>query len=125
MKKFSKRIVQRLLPSVTRSCSPQAVVDYPEPLSITHSHPPPAIGYSQSCINKLPVELFRQIFLLIVDDIPDYPCIFSVEDTTVTISANFNSPPPSFHSGVLHLESYCTFNARDLVAHPGHVSWAR
>jgi len=47
-----------------------------------------------SHIHRLPVELLQHLFLLIVNDIPDCPSIFSFGDTT--ISANVASPPLLF-----------------------------
>ncbi|KAG0704087.1 hypothetical protein DFH29DRAFT_997975 [Suillus ampliporus] len=65
-------------------------------------------------INRLPVELLQQIFLLMVDDVPDYPSIFSFGDTT--ISANVASPP-------LLLSRVCCL-WRD-IAHSTTEFWSR
>lgn len=93
MKQFGKKIIQRLLHKTDAKSTTQAPIDCPKPLSITHSHLLP-VNYSPSYINRLPVELLQQIFLLIVNDITDYPSIFLVEDTT--ISVNFTTPPLVF-----------------------------
>ncbi|KAG1880750.1 hypothetical protein F4604DRAFT_1922373 [Suillus subluteus] len=42
-------------------------------------------------INRLPVELLQQVFLLILNDVPENPSIFSFGDTC--ISADVTSPP--------------------------------
>ncbi|KAJ8584180.1 hypothetical protein M405DRAFT_827220 [Rhizopogon salebrosus TDB-379] len=75
------------------TCSEKSMIIPPsngiDPLSFTRSdaspnNPPPHI-------HRLPVELLQHVFLLIVNDVPDCPSIFSYGDTT--ISANFSSPP--------------------------------
>ncbi|KAG2151586.1 uncharacterized protein EDB93DRAFT_1138288 [Suillus bovinus] len=62
-------------------------------VSFAHSY-----EYSPDCpaahIHMLPVELLQHIFLLIVNDVPDCPGVFSYGDTT--ISANVGSPPLVF-----------------------------
>ncbi|KAG2082367.1 hypothetical protein BD769DRAFT_670286 [Suillus cothurnatus] len=45
-------------------------------------------------IHMLPVELLQQIFLLVVNDVPDCPSVFSYGDTTISI--NISSPPLVF-----------------------------
>lgn len=45
-------------------------------------------------IHQLPVELLQAIFLLVINDGPDCPSIFSVG--TTTMSANFSDPPLLF-----------------------------
>ncbi|KAG0702643.1 hypothetical protein DFH29DRAFT_920494 [Suillus ampliporus] len=45
-------------------------------------------------IHRLPIELLQHVFLLIVNDVPDCPSIFSYGD--ITISANVDCPPLVF-----------------------------
>ncbi|KAG2051855.1 hypothetical protein BDR06DRAFT_958450 [Suillus hirtellus] len=52
------------------------------------------LGYSKPPIHRLPVELLQDVFLLIIKDMPDYPSIFSLGETTV--SGNFACPPLLF-----------------------------
>ncbi|KAG0694641.1 hypothetical protein DFH29DRAFT_1083730 [Suillus ampliporus] len=64
-------------------------------LSFSRSHVPPVNVKEPDrglpYIHGLPVELLQQIFLLIVNDVPDCPSIFSFGETT--ISVDVASPP--------------------------------
>lgn len=60
-------------------------------LTFTHSHGP---NYTEPPIYRLPVELLQDIFMLIIHDVPHYPSIFSIGETT--ISGNFACPPLLF-----------------------------
>ncbi|KAG2366234.1 hypothetical protein BDR07DRAFT_510444 [Suillus spraguei] len=64
-------------------------------MSLINSHFFPIhMHYSEPHIHQLPVELLRQIFLLIVDDLSDYPSIFKL--INVCVSGNFFTPPLVF-----------------------------
>ncbi|KAG1744979.1 uncharacterized protein EDB91DRAFT_1335451 [Suillus paluster] len=69
---------------------------------------------AEPLINRLPVELLQQIFLLVVNDVPDYPGIFSFGDNT--ISANVTSPP------LLLTQVCCCWRA---IAHSTRGLWSR
>ncbi|KAG1813681.1 uncharacterized protein BJ212DRAFT_1301053 [Suillus subaureus] len=65
-------------------------------LGFTHSHEysPVNVNWPAVHIHMLPVELLQQVFLLVVNDVPDCPGVFAYGDTT--ISANVGSPPLVF-----------------------------
>jgi hypothetical protein len=72
-------------------------------------------------IDRLPVELLQQIFLLVVHNMPDYPSIFSLEcDSTLSheyiVSANFSAPP------LLFTRVCCLWR---VVAHSTTGLWSR
>ncbi|KAG1737507.1 uncharacterized protein EDB91DRAFT_1249634 [Suillus paluster] len=82
------------------------------------------VNYSGHHIHRLPVELLQHILLLIVNDIPDSPSIFSFEDTTV--SANVAGPPLVFTRvcrlwRVLAHSTWTGVWSRIQVALPGRV----
>ncbi|KAG1778858.1 hypothetical protein EV702DRAFT_1195878 [Suillus placidus] len=52
------------------------------------------MSYPEPPIYRLPVELLQVVFLFIINDVPDYPSIFSFGETT--ISGNFACPPLLF-----------------------------
>ncbi|KAG2120035.1 hypothetical protein DEU56DRAFT_836062 [Suillus clintonianus] len=92
-----KRNLINLLAYFPRSVDQQRKLEWIDidALSFTNSHvPPSSTKYPEPPIHRLPVELLQHIFLLIVNDAPDFPSIFSCGETT--ISANFASPPLVF-----------------------------
>lgn len=86
-------------------------------LAFTHSYeysPANTVNCPVAHIHILPVELLQHIFLLVVNDIPDCPGVFSYGDTT--ISANVASPPLVF-------TRVCRFWR--VVAHLTTAVWSR
>ncbi|KAG2065619.1 hypothetical protein BDR04DRAFT_1108139 [Suillus decipiens] len=79
-----------------------------------HDYSFPNVNCPAAHIHTLPVELLQQVFLLIVDDVPDCPGVFSYGDTT--ISANVDSPPIVF----THVCRFWRF-----VAHSTTAVWSR
>ncbi|KAG0695390.1 hypothetical protein DFH29DRAFT_955366 [Suillus ampliporus] len=71
-------------------------------------------NHPEPLIHRLPVELLQVIFLLIVNDVPDCPSIFSSRKTTM--SANFYSPPLLFTRVCRHWR---------VVAHSTTDIWSR
>lgn len=63
-------------------------------LTDSHEFSPVNMNYPAAHIHMLPVELLQHIFLLVINDVPDCPSVFSYGDTT--ISANVSSPPLVF-----------------------------
>ncbi|KAG2346442.1 hypothetical protein BDR05DRAFT_988114 [Suillus weaverae] len=82
------------------------------------THPQEYSSVNVNCpaahIHMLPVELLQHVFLLIVNDVSDCPCVFSYGDTT--ISANVGSPPLVF-------TRVCRFWR--VVAHSTTAVWSR
>ncbi|KAG1870797.1 hypothetical protein F4604DRAFT_849677 [Suillus subluteus] len=85
-------------------------------LDFTHSreYSPVNVNWPAAHIHMLPVELLQQVFLLIVNDVPDCPGVFSYGDTT--ISANVGSPPLVF-------TRVCRFWR--VIAHSTTAVWSR
>lgn len=86
-------------------------------LGFTHSYeysPANTVNCPVAHIHMLPVELLQHVFLLVVNDIPDCPGVFSYGDTT--ISANVGSPPLVF-------TRVCRFWR--VVAHLTTAVWSR
>ncbi|KAG0703164.1 hypothetical protein DFH29DRAFT_1043737 [Suillus ampliporus] len=78
METFDKKNMEAVMQRIDASHSPG-------PVSLNHLEPP---------IFRLPAELLQEIFLLIVNAMPDCPSIFSFGNKTM--SANFSSPPLLF-----------------------------
>ncbi|KAG0699104.1 hypothetical protein DFH29DRAFT_809482, partial [Suillus ampliporus] len=69
------------------------------PFTHSHAHLSPSnlklgLDHPEPLIHRLPEDLLQDVFLLIVNDLPDCPSIFLLGETT--ISANFASPPLLF-----------------------------
>ncbi|KAG0694796.1 hypothetical protein DFH29DRAFT_838210 [Suillus ampliporus] len=77
----------------------------PGPVNLKYLEPP---------IFRLPAELLQEIFLLVVNDVPGCPSIFSFRE--FTMSANFSSPPLLF-------TRVCRYWR--VVAHSTTVIWSR
>ncbi|KAG1737773.1 hypothetical protein EDB19DRAFT_1909546 [Suillus lakei] len=62
--------------------------------ALTFTHSQVSLNYPEPSIHRLPVELLQDVFLLIINDIPDYSSIISFGETTIW--GNFASPPLLF-----------------------------
>ncbi|KAG2037124.1 hypothetical protein BDR03DRAFT_395457 [Suillus americanus] len=103
MKTFSKRSM-KLLPEI------QTFISFSRsssPINLTLTGP--------SYIHQLPMELPQQVFLLIVNDMSDYPSIFSLKYDT--ISLNVTNPPLVVFTRVCRLWR--------VVAHSSPEVWSR
>ncbi|KAG1729794.1 hypothetical protein EDB19DRAFT_106070 [Suillus lakei] len=104
MKAFSKKSMLKVLREIHASSFFRSG-SYISPVNVTPTEP---------YIHRLPVELLEQIFLLVINDTPDYPSIFSCGRDT--ISVNVASPP-------LVLTRVCRLWR--VVAHSTAALWSR
>ncbi|KAG1824852.1 uncharacterized protein BJ212DRAFT_1476141 [Suillus subaureus] len=83
----------------------------------------PPVPTELAYIHRLPAELLQQVFLLIVNDIPGCPSIFSLEYNTISLNV---SNPPLVFTRVCRLWRAVAYStpevwSRILVALPGKV----